>query len=202
MTARRIFVFARPFALFAALLVLIGTGPARAEGTPSDWIADLGEHVVDVLRSTKDDDQARRNGLEDLFLTAFDVEFIGRFVIGRFWTKATDEQKAEFMTVLPDYVATIYAAMFAEYEGDGFRIKRETQTEEGIRVEGVIKQSQGLPDIAAAFLVAQPEGQYLIKNAEVEGVSLLITKRSEFASVLRREGMDALIARIKSVLQS
>ena len=104
------------------------------------------------------------------------------------------------MTVLPDYVATVYAGLFADYEGNGFRVTKESAVNDGSYVRGLILREDG-PDVEAAFIISKPGDHYLIKDASVEGVSLLVTKRSEFGSVLARKGMDGLIAGMRKVLK-
>lgn len=187
--------------LAAVVLVLFNGTSARAEQSPGQFVSSLGDRVVAVLQETQDDERRRRAELRDIFLEAFDVDFIGQFVLGRFWRRASDSQKEDFMAVLPEYVATIYAGLFAGYEGDGFKVTREIEDGDSTLVEGVIRSTNG-PDVAAAFTITRPDSRYLIKNASVEGVSLLVAKRSEFASVITREGIDGLIKRIRQVLQS
>ncbi len=188
-------------AILATLFSALPAAAALADQSASDWISNLGDRVVGVLRVTENDMDRRKTELENIFLESFDVDFIARFVIGRFWRKATPEQQAEFMEILPDYVATIYAALFSGYDGDGFKVTDSGETAEGVVISGVIQRNDG-PDVVASFVVSKPDGKYLIQNATVEGVSLLVTKRAEFSSVLVREGMDGLIGRIRKILQS
>jgi phospholipid transport system substrate-binding protein len=188
-------------AVFALVIVVVGaTAPARAEETAGSWVHDLGNKVVDILVSTSGQPDERKAQLRDIFLGSFDVDFISQFVIGRFWRKSTPAQREEFMTIMPTYVATVYAALFANYEGDGFEVLQEREEEDGAYVRGLILRNDG-PNVEAAFSISKPDGGYLIKDASIEGISLLVTKRSEFGSVLSREGLDGLIARMRKILQ-
>jgi len=188
-------------AVFALMILVVGaTAPARAEETAGAWVHDLGNKVVDILISTSGQPDERKARLRDIFLVSFDVDFIAQFVIGRFWRKATPAQREEFMTLMPTYVATVYAALFASYEGDGFEVVLEREEGDGAYVRGLILRNDG-PNVEAAFSISKPDGEYLIKDASVEGISLLVTKRSEFGSVLSREGLDGLIARMRKILQ-
>jgi phospholipid transport system substrate-binding protein len=184
-----------------ALFVWGATSPAYAAETAGDWVSQLGQKVVAVLKQTKDQPTQRKSELEAIFVDSFDVDFIAKFVLARGWNTATDEQRKEFLALLPNYVATIFAGQFADYNGNGFKVTKELDRNAGTEVEGFIEQSDG-PDVAATFTVTKPDGKYLITDAKVEGVSLLVTKRSEFASVLSRQGMDALISRIREILNS
>jgi len=194
-------MFLRRAVLVMTVVVIGAAAPAQAGGSAGQWVSDLGTRVVKVLESTGDQPEQRKDALEQIFVESFDVEFVAKFVVGRFWRKASAEERAEFMTVLPDYVATVYAALFAGYEGDGFKVTKESNSNNGTYIQGLILQSDG-PDVEAAFTISKPSGDYLIKDASVEGISLLVTKRSEFGSVLAREGMDGLIARMRKVLRS
>jgi len=193
--------FLRHAVLVLTIVVMGAATPAHAGGSAGQWVSDLGTRVVKVLESTSDRPEQRKDELEQIFVESFDVDFVAKFVVGRFWRKATAEERDEFMTVLPDYVATVYAALFAGYEGDGFKVTKESAGNDGTYIQGLILRNDG-PNVAAAFTISKPGGNYLIKDASVEGVSLLVTKRSEFGSVLAREGMDGLIARMRKVLRS
>ena len=201
MKGSKALVFLRNTLLAALLMVVALPAGVQAEQSAGAWVGDLGKKVVQILQQTEGQPDKRKSELEAVFLDSFDVDFIGKFVVGRYWRSATDEQRSEFMQILPDYVATVYAALFAGYEGDGFKVTKETDDSDGSFVEGEILRNNG-PSVGAAFTIVKPSGRYLIKNATVEGVSLLVTKRSEFSSVLSREGMDGLIERMKQVLNS
>ena len=118
-----------------------------------------------------------------------------------FWRKASPEQRDEFMEVLPDYVATVSAGLFVGYEGDGFKVTKESPRDGETFVEGVILRDNS-PNVDVAFTISNPNGRYLLKTVSIERISLLVTKRSEFGSVLAREGMDGLIARMRKVLKN
>ncbi|MCP4327121.1 MAG: ABC transporter substrate-binding protein [Alphaproteobacteria bacterium] len=173
--------------------------PAQAEETAGQWVSELGTKVVEVLKATNDQPKERQSELEAIFLDSFDVPFVAKFVTGRYWKKATPGEQQDLMELLPEYVATIYAGVFAGYDGNGFKVVKERKSTNGTYVQGLIQRNDG-PDVAAAFDITKPNGRFLIINTEVEGVSLLVTKRSEFASVLSREGLAGLISRMKDVL--
>lgn len=181
---------------FAVLLLAGAAGGARAAKDPGQFIGRLGGEVVDILQDERLDQAARADRFRDLFADAFDVPTISRFVLGRHWRQATPEQRAEWQAVLKDYVAHIYARQFSTYEGQRFDVLRQRSVDGGTLVQTRIQQPSGEP-IDVDFRVQPASDDFKIVDVLVGNVSLLVTKRAEFASVIQREGVDGLMRRLK-----
>jgi phospholipid transport system substrate-binding protein len=95
-------------------------------------------------------------------------------------------------------VASLYANKFGDYAGQEFKvIGQRASGENDISVESNILQNNKSP-VKVEFRVRQTETGFKIVDVYVEGISLLITKRDEFITVLSREGMDGLLSRLRS----
>lgn len=164
---------------------------AGAADDPKAFVQGIGDQVVKVLQQNLPREQAGQQ-LNAIWLEAFDVEGIGRAVLGKNWKKATDEQRKAYMELFPKYVARLYAIQFSDYSGETFAVKGSKPTAGGTIVNAQIDRPNGEP-IKLDFIV-QSGGQDLkITDVKVEGVSLLVTKRSEFDSVVAQKGIDGLI---------
>jgi phospholipid transport system substrate-binding protein len=171
----------------------VATAPrtASAADDPSAFVQGIGDQVVKVLQQNLPREQAGQQ-LNAIWLEAFDVEGIGRAVLGKNWKKATDEQRAAYMELFPKYVAKLYAIQFSDYAGETFAVKGSKATADGAIVNAAIERPNGEP-IKLAFVVQNGGQDLKITDVKVEGVSLLVTKRSEFDSVVAQKGIDGLI---------
>jgi phospholipid transport system substrate-binding protein len=168
---------------------VLGTGAARAADDHQAFVQGIGDRVVQILQQDLPRDQVEQK-LNQLWLGAFDVEGIGRAVLGKNWRKATDAQREEYMRVFPEYVATLYAIQFSEYSGETFAVtgsKPLSDTDTAVTTQ---IERPGREPIKVDFVVGPGPK---IKDVRVEGVSLLVTKRSEFDSVVGQRGIDGLI---------
>lgn len=202
MITRRIFTVATTLLAFAGWAAV----PAPAQADPRSeaaarFVQDLGARAVEILVTP----DLRRQETEDRFRAllneGFDVSYIGRFVLGRYWRSATPEQRQEYLTLFERLIVKVYADRFSEYSGQGLD-SRETLRILGHRPEGehdAIVQSQIVrpdgPPVAVEWRVRERNGQNRIIDVAVEGVSMSVTQRNEFASVIQRGGgsMDALL---------
>jgi phospholipid transport system substrate-binding protein len=184
-------------ALFFVFVVLTVTS-AQAAQDPKQFISSLGDKVIGILQNKQLDQGARADRFRVLFAEAFDLNTISQFVLGRHWREATLEQRAEWRDVLEDYVSGIYARQFSTYQGQRFEVLRERKIDGGSMVQARIEQPNGEP-IDVDFRVQPAGGDLKIVDVLVANVSLIVTKRAEFDSVIQREGVDGLMKRLKQM---
>jgi phospholipid transport system substrate-binding protein len=121
-----------------------------------------------------------------LFGADFDLPEIARFVLGRYWRVATPEQQQQFQGLLQEYLAQAYAGRLAEYAGEKFQaVSSQPQGDETV-VFSEITTNQGGKIRVEWHLVN--EGGWKITDAFVAGVSMAVTERDEFASVIQQGG--------------
>jgi phospholipid transport system substrate-binding protein len=166
----------------------IAVPSAVAADAPTDFISDLGARAITEL-TAKDMSQAdRETKFRQLLDQHFDVPAIGRFVLGRHWKVATDAQKTEFLKLFEDFIVRSYAIRFAGYSGETFAVKGSTPGPK----QATVVHSRVLRRNAEPIRVdwrVEPRGERLvITDIIVEGVSMSVTQRSEFASVIQSSG--------------
>jgi phospholipid transport system substrate-binding protein len=177
--------------LIAALMVLVGalapTIPAAAAADPAAIISNLGSRALEVLG--KDATQSQRVArFRELLRQDFDVPGIGRFVLGRYWNQATEEQRAEFVKLFEDYIAMAYATRLAEYTGETFKVTGSRPDGDGAIVSSQILRPGGAPPVKVDWRLTGRNGAYKISDVSVDGISMAVTQRSEFASVIQHNG--------------
>ncbi len=187
------------FRLFAAVLALIAAplASAHAAGEASGFINKLGTEALQVL-STKGvqsaDGQAQFKQLLD---DNFDVQGIGKFVLGRAWNTATPEQQADYQSLFKVLVEQIYTERFSGYAGETFKVLGEKpgNNDTDTIVNTQVVHTNGAPPVGVDWTVRREDGGLKIFDVVVEGVSMSVTQRSEFASVIQRNGgkIDALL---------
>ena len=123
----------------------------------------------------------------------FDIDLIGKFVLGPTnWKAATPEQKARYMRYFEKLVIQIYSDRFSLYSGEGFRVvdaKPEDDRDTYVTTQ-IIPVKAGAPPIEVDWRVRNRGGQLRINDVIVEGISMSITQRSEFSSVIQKNGGD------------
>ena len=180
-----------------ALVVALSSSPSVAAGAPSHdpakFIQWLGDEAIAILTTTNATSAERKERYRDLLERGFAVDTIARFVLGRHWRAATSEQRAEYRLLFREFVLDTYAEQLEGYAGQTFEILKALPLD-GVDtiVRTEIKQPSG-PPIRVDYRVRQRSEAFKVIDVQVEGVSLITTQRSEFNSIIARDGLDGLL---------
>jgi phospholipid transport system substrate-binding protein len=180
----------------APLCGLTGVAWASQESARA-FITQLGKETVAVLQQ-KDAPPQKAAKVEDILRRGFDFPTIGRFVLGRYWNSATPQQRDEYIKVFTDFVAKSYSRRLAEEAAvNGFNINNIRDLGEGdFLVQTAITRPSAAP-LNYEWRVRDGSGGTKIVDVVVEGVSLLVTQRSDFTAVASQNGVDGLIASLR-----
>lgn len=186
-----------PILIAALILIGLGGAPSSAAEDPRAFIDRLGNEAVDILDGS-DPVAERQAALEDLLRRAFDFDTISRLVLGRFWHTATPEQQQAYQEAFATFVVQTYARRLADKRIDDFAITDvRTLSDRDTLVETVIEQPGEAPT-RFGWRVRRDGERLKLVDVVVDGVSMVISRRSEFTSVVQREGMDGLIQSLRA----
>jgi phospholipid transport system substrate-binding protein len=163
------------------------------------FIAALGQQAIQVLGPGVPEAQ-RLAQFRALFHNDFDVPEIGRFVLGRYWRVATPQEQQEFLGLFQEYIVRAYSARLGEYAGEPFRVTGARPAGDQILVSSAIARPSG--PVGVDWYLANRGGRLLITDVYVGGISMAVTQRDEFASVIQRNGgsVAGLIAQLRQKL--
>jgi phospholipid transport system substrate-binding protein len=185
MTTRRLLL-----ALAAGLLPALPR-PSRAQSDTAratGFIKATGEELVGVINANGVPLDQRRQRVAAILRRAVDVEGVGRFILGRYWRAATPEQQQEYLQLFEETLIHNLASRFGEYQGVRFALSRnQSRAEEDTLVSTVVERP-GMAPFSLDWRVADVGGQPRVVDVIAEGTSLRLTQRSEYASVISRNG--------------
>jgi len=173
-------------------LLLAKPAPAQADDFTDGavkFIETLADDAVQSLTAKDIEKKERIVRFRELLKKNFAVKAIGRWVLGRYWRKATTEEKEEYNKLFEDLIVATYVNRFEEFSGETLKvIKAINQNGKDAIVKSEILRPAGQPPVRVDWRVRAPNGTYKIVDVLVEGVSMSQTQRSEFSSVIKREG--------------
>lgn len=184
----------RLFVACAALLAVSSRAVRPAFAQAADpgagaFIQTLGNEAIAAFSNKSIPRDQALNSFRTLLYRGFDVPYIGRWVLGRFWNQATPQQQDEYQKLFEKLIVGTYADRFVEYSGETFRIagtRPEGDTDTMVATQ-IVRPSG--PPINVEWRVRKRDGnQYKIIDVVVEGVSMGVTQRQEFASVVQQSG--------------
>jgi len=140
--------------------------------------------------------KGRYDKLDPSVRKSHDLPKIARIVVGKQWEELSAEQQTKLETVFSQLSVSAYAHNFKDFSGESFTFLSEEETGRG----GVVIHSNllipGEKNVKFDYMMKKKDDGWRIINIIADGVSDLALKRSEYTSVLSKDGFDALIAKI------
>jgi len=181
----------RRFLLTTLALLLVVASPAGAPGAaaadPSAFMSEMWKRAVEIL-GKKAPQTERLARFRELFQASFDGPGIARFVLGRYWRSASQEEQQEFLSLFEDYVVFVYGTRFSSLSGETLKIRGSRAEESGVIVSTDMINPGGEAPVKIDWRLIADGGVFKINDVVIEGVSMMVTQRSEFASVIQRNG--------------
>lgn len=189
-------------ALIAGMPALAGKPAAAAEPSPegaASFIRDLAHRAIVNLGDSGTSYETRAKQFRELLREGFAIDAISRFVLGRYWRVATEAEQQAFRDTFERVIAQRFLPLFERYTQDDFVVegaRTDPRNPALYLVDTRIAQPGEREGMVQAGWRIRHEGDaYAIVDVVAEGVSMAITLRSEYTSVVQRNGgrIQALI---------
>lgn len=142
--------------------------------------------------------EGRYRRLDPVVRSTYDLPYVARLTLGKHWRTLTEQDRAMFVAAFSRLSISTYARQFNGYSGEQFRtVSEESFQRGGLLVETVLVKSNG-NRVHLNYLLRGTNGRWRVVNVIAEGVSDLALKRSQYTSVIRREGFPELLRRIEA----
>ena len=197
MISRRKILFAGAACMAGVLGIDAGPGRAAA-ADPDEFIRSMGQEAIASLTAPKLTTEQREASFRKILRRAFDMRTIARFTLGRYWRKASKSEREEYVGLFETFIVQAYTTRFRNYAGESFKVgKVHTINDRDRLVVSTIIRPKG-PPISVNWRV-RGDNKLRIVDVVVEGISMGITQRDEFASVIRRNGgkVESLLAALR-----
>lgn len=184
---------------FGLLLLVLSSGlVGAAVKPPQEVVQDTSARMFDALRknsATLRQDSSRIYELvNQIVLPNFDFELMSRWVLGRAWQQATPEQRRRFAEEFRTLLVRTYAKALLEYSDEDVRVPPQPPASGNqITVRTEVQPKTGRP-IQINYSMNLGDQGWKVYDVTVDGVSLVTSYRSTFASQIRSNGLDAVIA--------
>jgi phospholipid transport system substrate-binding protein len=130
----------------------------------------------------------------------FDFPAIARFVLGRYWQTASEDQRAQFTAAFENHMVHAYVVRFGAYSGEKFRVTAARAENDGSTIVPVeILRPGSQPPVVLNWKLQGATAGLRIRDVSISGVSMAVTYRDEFAAVVQRSNgqVAVLIAALR-----
>ena len=188
------------FCLFATANAFAQT---ESGATAKQVIEKFHSELIAVMKNGKQLGYAGRyDKLYEPVSNSHDLPKIARIVVGKEWEKLSEAQQQKLADIFIRLSVASYAHNFKDYSGESFVFDSEEETTRG---NVVVHSHLIIPDdkpVKFDYLLKEKGDSWRIINIIANGVSDLALKRSEYTTILQREGFDALIAKINEKIDN
>ncbi len=183
-------------AAVAVALMLHGT---LALGSPQSEVVEQFNGTLLSLLESDGDFQSRYDTIEPAVEQAFDLEFMASKVLGRGWKGLTPDQQTQWLETFTHLTASNYAGRFVGDKGPSFEtLGQEDGTHETVVVRTNLI-NPNTDDVELSYRLRQTPGGWKVIDCYLDGtVSEIALRRSEYGSVLRRDGFETLVQAVES----
>jgi len=196
--------------IIAAFAVWTGASTPAAASPSSVTEVAVGQSATNVIETMADQamaeltdqtlaEEVRRAKFVSLMDRYFAMDVVSCFVLGRYWRSISNDEIADFSKLLQNYLALNYANQFKEFNGEQFVVGNETQNHKDTFVNSQFVRPDG-PPVNIVWRMRQFDDIFKIIDVSIEGLSMGITQRDEFTSVIQQNNDDvgALTAALKA----
>jgi len=184
------------------LLLLALAAPARSdepEAAPSGAAA-----VIDAMHAALIDTmkhaetlgfEGRYERLEPTLRRTFDFDFMAEKACGRYWRSLSDADRERMRSIFARFTLSTYASRFSGYSGEHFEIESEAPApRDTVFVRTQLVRSEGEDNVEINYRLHRTEAGWRVIDVLLRGtVSELALRRSEYSSVIKRDGFQALV---------
>jgi phospholipid transport system substrate-binding protein len=171
--------------LFAAALL---AAPAFAND-PARVVTEVSNQVVEMIKAKQGAE--RQAEFAAILQARFDLPLMGQSALGQYWARASEDQRQRFLRAAAAAEARAYSERFGQYGGQTVTVGRVLNRPNGVfGVESTITQSGGRPPIRVEWELQDRGAGLRVTDVKVEGVSMVMTRRSDFSSFISRNGGD------------
>jgi phospholipid transport system substrate-binding protein len=186
--------------LAPVVLLLAGSRSQAAVSADAaqQMIQEVGVQVLAILRDRGLDNQQKFERLVALLEGPIDLGLIARLILGRHWRSASEAQRTEYLQLFRAFALDNLASRLHVYDGQDFEIVGAQAVNERDAVVATRVTGGGRPPLKVDWRVRErDDGDLVAIDVIVEGISLIVTQRSEFSAVIERSGMDGLLAELR-----
>ena len=172
--------------------LLIAT--SATAGSASILIQKMTNEAELFLNNRTISSDVRTKKLRDILRDAFNQQTMAQSIMGRYWRKASKAQRSILAPLLIDYIINSYAGQIDPVDGEiFFTVKGERQLSNRTMVDTYVVRPPSMP-VSITWQIESMNDQPAVTDVIVEGISLIINQRADFASVIRQHGgIDGLI---------
>ncbi|MAR79204.1 MAG: toluene tolerance protein [Rhodospirillaceae bacterium] len=189
---------------YILIVLILSILPNLATSAEQDdalsFIQDLGNKAIEMLSDKKLSDSQKISEFEKLLDLGFEVPLIARYALGKYWRKTPKDKRIQYVDAFRIFIVDSYASRLGQFGGEKFYTSNvRADGKRGFIVSSLIETPSG-QKVKVDWRLKKINNAFRIYDVIIEGISMVITQRDEFSSIIQRSGgdIDSLITKLKN----
>ena len=180
------------------VMLMLASQPAFSAAGPRAQLEKSVSRILELLRDDSLQDKVRKEQITELVRQRFNLRVMSQYVLGPQWRSTSPEERERFVTLFSDLLEASYVDKINAYNDEEVSFVGEQIRENRASVETLVLT--GSKEIPIEYRLVDDNGEWLVYDVIVEGVSLVRNYRSSYREIVRKEGMAKLLDRMKEKL--
>ena len=191
--------------LFSIILTFLLFTPIKAEDKQkvADVVNNTADKVIKVIES-KYSNEEKQEKLKAIFHQSVNIDWMGKFALGQYYRKLNKEELEEYLIAYRGFLTNAYVSKFTQYNGQGLYIEsiKKLSKSQYIVNTKVGNLKSNAEQINIAYRIKDFGDRYQIRDIIAEGLSVILAQKSDFTSIISREGIGHLIQKLRDKTKS
>ena len=185
--------------LFVVNITVLLSVLANQNQKVQNFVNNTAQQVILVIDSN-DEEIQKKHKLRDIFCNTVDISWMGKFALGKYYKNIEQKRLKEYLIVYKAFLINAYVSKFSEYNGVNFDIDsiKPISNSQYIVNTKVLNKKYNSKYINVSYRIKVVKERFLIRDIIAEDVSLILGQRSDFNSIISKEGIIGLIKKLKN----
>lgn len=170
-----------------AVVATLSLSAARADlETAKSFVQDTANETLAFLNNKDVPIDTKKKEFEAIIDKNFNLKTIAKFVLARHWKQAEEKDREDFISLFKTSMSSTYVNRFDEYQVDHIEVyDARDESDGGIMVQSKVSRPEG-QDVRVDWKVFEKDGQFRVYDVLLDGISMSISLRSEYAAVIQK----------------
>ena len=187
--------------LIGGIILLLSVVTSGHASTPTETLEKAINNIIAVAADKTTDDEFKKEKLAEVLSRELDFEAVSKRVVSKSWKKATVEQKEQFKMLFLKVMTNTYYALLKNYNNEKVlflkeQLKKTKKNEYAIVDTSIISGNKKIP---VRYRLIKVGEEWKIYDFVPEGISLVTTYKKNYASIIKKSGLDGLLIEMAQV---
>ena len=185
------------FFLLSALLITTNFSFAN-EKTVESFVNSVAHKIIKVVTSTSSSETQKRSEIKSIISNNFDIKWMSKFVLGRNYKALSPAKQKEYQKLYLNYLVGNYFPIMVKYDNDKFVINHINKASKTSYNVDTTIQRVDKPTVSIRYHIRDKSSLKAV-DMIVEGISTIISQRSEFDSIIQQEGLHGFMKKMEEM---